>query len=334
MKTYKILALTDHSGHSQHNSLYALMSTLASHPQCEVLYISSRGNPQNDSFFREQKTTTLAAKKITADFQFDATGRQFLDNQETIDVNDFDVIMMRLPRPITDDFLRYLNQINDQLIFVNNPMGIIETSTKAFLLNFPTVCPPMELCKTKEAVRAFAQKNKMVLKPLKEYGGKGIVKIENGVVTDGNTTLALEAYLNSIEDTLKEDGYLAMQFLKNVSQGDKRILVVNGEILASSLRLPAAGSWLCNVAQGGTSVSSEVTLEEEAMIEKITPLLLEKGIVVFGADTLVDDDGKRVLSEVNTLSIGGFPQAAEQTGRPIVQLAINNIINYINKQYK
>lgn len=334
MKTYKILVLTDHSGHSQHNSLYALMNTLAVHPQCKILYVASRGNKANDAFFQDQASTALEAKKIIADFQFDATGRQFLDEQDQVNITDFDVIMMRLPRPITDDFLRHLNQIDEGLIFINNPQGIIETSTKAFLLNFPSVCPPMELCKTKEAVIAFAQKNKMVLKPLKEYGGKGIVKIENGIVTDGDDTLTLERYLNKIEKTLTEDGYLAMQFLENVSQGDKRILVVNGEILASSLRLPAEGSWLCNVAQGGTSVSSEVTTEEEEMIQKITPLLLEKGIVVFGADTLVDDNDKRVLSEVNTLSIGGFPQAAVQTGKPVVEMAINNIIDYINKQYK
>jgi glutathione synthase len=332
MKKYKILALTDHSGHSQHNSLYALMETLAQHPQCELLYVASRGNAKNDAFFVRQERLDLEAIQVTGKFQFDPTGQQFVENQSLVSMSDFDVVLMRLPRPITDHFLQYLQGINPDLIFINHPQGIIETSTKAFLLNFPEVCPEMQLCKTRAEVEAFAKKCTMVLKPLKEYGGKGIVKITDEVVTDGSETLSLSHYLDTIEEALLADGYLAMKFLENVKQGDKRILVVNGEILASSLRLPAAGSWLCNVAQGGTSVVAEATAEEVAMIDKITPLLLEKGIVVFGADTLVDDDGKRVLSEVNTLSIGGFPQAAQQTGRPVVELAIDNIITYINKQ--
>ena len=124
-----------------------------------------------------------------------------------------------------------------------------------------------------------------------------------------------------------------MKFLKNVQQGDKRILVVNGQILASSLRLPAEGSWLCNIAQGGTSIPSTVTDKEIQIIKEISPKLSEKGIVFFGADTLVDDQNERVLSEINTLSIGGFPQTEIQTGMPIVQMAIDNMINYINTQY-
>ncbi len=334
MKKYKFLTLTDHSGHSEHNSLYALMATLSQHPQCESLQIASRGNTANDAFFVDQKGSTVQAKKIDKDFAFDASGNQFTQQQKAVDLRDFDVIVMRLPRPISDSFLEYLVSIDARLIFVNNPKGIIKTSTKQFLLNFPSVCPPMQLCHSAAEVVAFAQQSDMVLKPLREYGGKGIVKITNGTATDGQQQMPLADYLVSIQTALEEDGYLAMKYLKNVSKGDKRILVVNGEILASSLRLPAEGSWLCNVAQGGTSVPSEVAPEEEAMVKAIAPTLLKEGIVMFGADTLTDDDGKRVLSEVNTLSIGGFPQAGEQTGKPIVAMAINNLLDYVNSQSK
>ena len=103
------------------------------------------------------------------------------------------------------------------------------------------------------------------------------------------------------------------------------------KILAASLRLPAEDSWLCNVAQGGTSVPSQVDADEIKIIETITPKLLEAGILIFGADTLVNDDGKRILSEVNTLSIGGFPQAEKQTGKPILQQTIDAIMQYVMK---
>ena len=125
-----------------------------------------------------------------------------------------------------------------------------------------------------------------------------------------------------------------MKYLKNVTQGDKRILVVGGKIMAASLRLPAPNSWLCNVAQGGISVPSELEKEEIDIIKTISPRLEQEGIFIFGADTLVNDDGKRILSEINTLSIGGFPQAEKQTGKPIVQDTINKIIKYIDANKK
>ncbi len=333
MKKYKILVFTDHSKHSKENSIYALVTALAKHEQCQEVFVASRGNPQNDSFFGKMEIASVFAKHIQSTFNFDSTGEQFLKELVEVNIADFDVIFLRLPRPISDDFFHYLLEIAGDKIFVNHPKGIMETSSKAFLLNIPHVCPPMKLCKSAIDVFQFANRFPIVLKPLKEYGGKGIVKIINHQVQDGSTTLPLKEYLVTIKSELEREGFLAMKFLKNVQQGDKRILVVNGQILASSLRLPAEGSWLCNIAQGGTSIPSTVTDKEIQIIKEISPKLSEKGIVFFGADTLVDDQNERVLSEINTLSIGGFPQTEIQTGMPIVQMAIDNMINYINTQY-
>ena len=110
-----------------------------------------------------------------------------------------------------------------------------------------------------------------------------------------------------------------MRYLKNVSQGDRRILIVGGEILGASLRLPRQGSWLCNVSQGGKLVANTPIDEEHKIIEMISPNLLDKGILLFGADTLVNDEGERVLSEINTISIGGFPQAETLTRKPEIK---------------
>lgn len=92
----------------------------------------------------------------------------------------------------------------------------------------------------------------------------------------------------------------------------------NGSLPAIVTCIPAPDSWLCNVAQGGTSVAAKVSLEEEQIIARINPTLAEAGVLIYGADTLTDDDGRRVLSEINTLSIGGFPQAELQSGRSII----------------
>ena len=330
MQKYKILTLTDHRKHSQENSIYALLATLAAHTQCETIDIASRGNKQNDNFFYNMTSTKVNVRKLDKNFAFDADGKQFFEDLEQKDIADYDAIIMRLPRPISDEFLQFLAEKAAEKVIINHPLGIIKTSSKAFLLNVPECCPPMQICRSVEEIIAFSKKFAIVLKPLREYGGKGIFKIQNGKVYDGNEIYEVLPYLKNIAEQLESEGYLMMKYLKNVTQGDKRILVVGGQIMAASLRLPAKNSWLCNVAQGGTSVSAQIEPEEEAIIKTISPKLEAEGIFIFGADTLVDDDGKRTLSEVNTLSIGGFPQAEKQTGKPIVQKTINKIVKYID----
>ena len=127
---------------------------------------------------------------------------------------------------------------------------------------------------------------------------------------------------------------MAVKFLKNVDKGDKRIVVVNGKIIGSSLRLPAKDSWLCNVAMGGSSVAAVANDEEIKIVERINPKLSELGIVMYGVDTLMGDNGKRVLSEINTTSIGGVVQMEKQQGASLVKRTTNRICDFINKKIK
>lgn len=332
MKQYKCLALTDHRKHSEHNSIYALMAKLSTHPQCERIDVASRGNSDNDAFFYENSSTTLSIKRADTNFEFDPKGEFFIKETRQVSLSDYDVILMRLPRPVSDDFLHFLAEKAEDKVIINHPLGIKKTSTKAYLQHFPELCPPIKLCYSVEEILAFAAPFPIVLKPLKEYGGKGILKIDGAQIYEGNDVYQTTEYLENIRDYIEKEGYLAMQFLKNVTEGDKRIIVVDGTILAASLRLPAKDSWMCNVAQGGTSVPAEVSPEERIIIKTISPKLKEDGVLIFGADTLVDDNGQRILSEVNTLSIGGFPQAEEQTGKPVLQQTIDKIINYVTEQ--
>ena len=329
MKKYNFLVLTDHRTHSNQNSIYALLSNLSIHEQCQEVWVASRGHAQNSSFFNYFQGHKLYATRVHADFAFQTNGSQFTNNSYAIDIEHFDVIFLRLPRPISDSFFHYLLEIAPDKIFINHPHGILETSSKEFLLNFKELCPPMKLCRSAVDVLLFAAQFPIVLKPLKGYGGDGIVKIENQVVYQGNKAYDLKDYLLELKSQLEQYGMLAMKYLSNVSQGDKRILVVNGQVLASSLRMPPKGSWLCNVAQGGSSYKATITDEEKTIVEQIMPILTKKGIVFCGIDTLVDDNGNRVLSEINTLSIGGFPQSEQQTQKPITKMAIDNMFQYI-----
>jgi len=333
MKQIRVLVLTDHSGHSRENSIYALISEMVAHESCQELYVASRGNAKNKNFFSGLNDCILQAMRVEGTFMFDASGDQFISETHTVHVREFDFIFLRLPRPVSDEFLHFIKKIDGEKVIINDPTGIMTCSTKEFLLNFPDLCPPMRLCHTVEDVSTFLPGQSIVLKPLREYGGKGLVKITGDTLDDGDQLHDTRSYLEENKSTLAE-GYLAMKYLKNVTEGDKRIIVVGGEIMACSLRLPPPDSWVCNVARGGTSVSTSATPEEESIIKHINPLLQKHGIFIYGADTLVNDEGKRVLSEINTLSIGGFPQAQKQTGQPIIKITINKIFDHIHNACK
>ena len=327
----KTLILTDHSGHSDQNSVYALARALAADPRSLRTDIASRGIAQNDRFFREGARMRVQGMEVKADFAFDPSGHQFTENTRPLDPADYDLIWLRLPHPISPGFIAAMDELDgtDGTAVVNRPSGVEETGNKAYLLNWEKFSAPMVLVKSVAEITDFARDYSIVLKPLRGHGGHGVVKVTGNVVDAGGTSDTLENWVAANRAKLTTEGFLATQFLEGVRNGDKRVLVVNGKVLAASLRLPATDSWLCNVAQGGTSVGAEVTAEEQRMVTEIAPALLAKGVPFFGMDTLEGDDGKRVLSELNTLSIGGFPQAEAQTGRPIVQQAIDELIAYV-----
>ena len=309
------------------------MRTLAADARTTSVHVASRNDPRNAAFFQNRGQHALYATPVDATFTFDPSEGLFNNAEQTVTATEVDVLLLRLPRPIPEGFFDGLRRwLGVQQPIINDPDGIQLTGSKAFLLNFPDCCPPMQLVRTEAEVRAFAARFPIVLKPLREYGGKGIVQIRDGRVLTGDAELSLPNYLPTIREQLESEGMLAMQYLERVSEGDKRILVVNGIILAASLRLPAAGGWLCNVAQGGSSHGSEATAAEKRIVSTIAPHLRAAGIVFYGVDTLMGNHGERVLSEINTLSVGGFPQAEAQTGRPVLQQAIDGIFEYLERR--
>ena len=242
----------------------------------------------------------------------------------------YDVVWLRLPPPLPFDFLDFLIQKFSTQLIINNPAGIYKTGSKEFLIHFPQLCPPMQVCRSLEDIESLKNQFPIVLKPFREYGGRGIIRIDNNRVWEGNQQSTFAEFSETLKG--KSIQYLGVKFLKNVGQGDKRIIVVDGQIMGASLRLPATNSWLCNVAMGGSAQVSQVDDEEVAMIETVNPILSKMGICMYGIDTLMGDNGKRVLSEINTTSIGGLPQLAKQQGKPLVKETANLLWNYIHQK--
>ncbi|MEM6396208.1 MAG: glutathione synthetase [Bacteroidota bacterium] len=337
MTKVRFLILTDHSGHSEHNSLYALTRALAADARTKSVLVASRGDKRNEAFFTGDLEAKIYVAKATAHFDFEADGRQFISSNLTTTFKEAETVWLRLPPSEDQQFLSELIEYSPSPsagvnpVIINHPAGIIETGSKAFLANFSEHTAPIKRIFSELDFRRWIAQHETVLKPLQAYGGRGIVRIQNEQVEENGQLHPLDRWIDANRHSIESGHYLAMKFLKNVSQGDKRILVVNGHILGASLRIPAEGNWLCNVAQGGSAIPADVSPEEEGMIAAISPVLLDKGVVIFGADTLVDDDGRRVLSELNTNSIGGFPQAEAQSNRPVLKQTIDGIYDYLDR---
>ena len=332
MKQFKLLILTDHRGHSASNSLYAFVQAMRKHALCSQVDVASRGVQENDYFFEEKQSTDIHVVTADETFAFHKEGRSFFYNLKKESTATYDLVWLRLPPPLSMSFLTFLDsQLANQFI-INNPKSIYETGSKEFLINFPEICPTMKICRSMDDIIEFKNRFPIVLKPFREYGGKGLVRIDDDKVWEGKE----ETIFNDFVEKMKgEDiAYLGVKFLKNVSKGDKRIVVVNGKIMGASLRLPAKDSWICNIAMGGNSNHAEVDEDERAIIEAIDPTLSKMGIVMYGVDTLVGDDGKRILSEINTTSIGGLPQIAQFKGLSLVDEAMDLIWEYFIKHKK
>jgi len=328
IKRFKILVLTDHVTHSKESSIYPLLCEMRKNKSCASIDVASRSVKENAPFFHEYNSTQLYVATVNKEYSFQEDNSFYSQDTQIKDIKNYDLIFLRIPQPIKVKFFKFLLKNFPENKIINKPSGIIKTGSKEYLMQFPQFCPEIKICHNKKDVLTFAKKFPIVLKPFRSYGGKGIFRIaENQAFDPKNREIPLDNFLEKLEKV----EFLAMKYLKNVTQGDKRINVVNGKVVGATLRIPPKDSWICNVSSGGLAKKTKLTKEEKVMAKEISKILLAQGVVIFGFDTLVDDDGKRVLSEINTFSVGGFPQAERLSGEPVVRKTSDLLWTYIKK---
>jgi glutathione synthase len=325
---HRLLVVTDHSTHSSANSLYEIAAALENDSRGYDVWVCSKGLAENQFFFAGKPKRTVLASEVRGNFSFDPDGSYIKETAQELPLSMIDSILVRMPQPLDRNFLLSLVNIVPRKKIINDPEGTIETSSKEFLMKLSHLCPSLKMCYSLEEAIELSHIHEIVLKPLYSYGGRGIVRLSTRYYWVGTQRFAIEEIYNLLPDEYFP--MLAMRYLPNVSHGDKRTIIVNRQIMGSALRLPPANSWICNVAQGGHAVISEPD-EAELKIEKeLTPLLFQKGVVMYGFDTLVDDNGIRVLSEINTLSIGGLGPIEEMSGKPVLKHTAALLWDYLD----
>jgi len=243
----------------------------------------------NEGHFSGDGSRELIVTRFHKDMDFKDYHSLIENTNEKITLKPSDVVLYRIDRPVNPKMLAHHAELGCKAI--NSPQGILKTTSKGFMVNFRDCCPDFEIVESEEELIGFLSRYpKSVLKPLDGYGGAGVVKVDLESCKDNN------AY-----------PIMVMEYLESVHLGDKRILVINGKIVDRALlRMPRAGEWLCNVAQGASIREAMVDETERELISKIDPIFKKEGIHIYGVDTLVDSDGCRIISEVNTTNSGGF----------------------------
>ena len=210
-------------------------------------------------------------------------------------LSQLDVILMRKDPPFDSEFIysTYILEAAQRLgtLIVNRPQSLRDCNEKVFATHFPQCTPPLIVSRDQALLSAFLEDHEeVVYKPLDGMGGTSIFRVKLG---DQN--------LNVILETLTADGkntIMAQKYPPEITSGDKRILVVDGVVIAYCLaRIPPKGEFRGNLAVGGTGLVKPLSERDLWIAEQVSPVLKEKGLIFVGLDVIGD-----YLTEINVTS--------------------------------
>ncbi len=262
-----------------------------------LLEAQARGWPirymeQGDLFLRDgQSFARQRALKV-----FDDTRRWYEWGEETTGpLTELDVILMRKDPPFDMEYI-YATYILERaeeagVLVVNKPRSLRDANEKLFTAWFPQCTPPTLVTRAGGRLRDFLTEHEdIVLKPLGGMGGESIFRLRRG---DPNVNVAIETL------TANASRYvMAQRFIPEIAQGDKRILLIDGEPIPYALaRVPAEGEFRGNLAVGGKGVGIPLSERDRWICTQVGPRLREKGLLFVGLDVIGD-----YLTEINVTS--------------------------------
>jgi glutathione synthase len=209
-----------------------------------------------------------------------------------------DVVLMRQDPPFDLGYItatHLLERIADKTLVVNDPAQVRNAPEKVFVLDYAQFMPPTLVTRSLDEARKFlAEHGAIVIKPLHGNGGKAIFKVES----DGANLSALMEVFNM---TWREP-HMVQAFLPDVAKGDKRIVLIDGEVAGAINRLPGEGEIRSNLAVGGSAEKTELTDKEREICAVLGPELKKRGLLFVGIDVI----GGKWLTEINVTSPTGI----------------------------
>ena len=218
---------------------------------------------------------------------------------ELIDLGrDVDVVLMRQDPPFDLGYItatHLLERIRGETLVVNDPVSVRNAPEKVWVLDFARFMPPTLVTRSLDRAREFLEEHgEIVVKPLHGFAGGSVFRIGR----DGQNLASLIELFN----TAYREPHVVQAFLPGVAKGDKRIVLVDGEVAGAVNRIPGAGEIRSNLAVGGTAAKTNLTPRELEICAAIGPELKKRGLLFVGIDVI----GGQWLTEINVTSPTGI----------------------------
>jgi len=247
-----------------------------------------------------------------------------IEKQLFEDVGELDVLFLRSNPPLQHDVMQLLSSVEDQVFIINSLRGQLLGNSKLYTLNFQDVIPKSHVSRDPVRLRKVIDDfgGAMVMKPLRSFGGRGVIKVSSK--DPENLNSLLDFYLRSDRPYPRREPIMVQEYLEAVhTEGDVRIMMLNGKYLGSYRRVPHDNEFRANICAGGSAVAHQMTPMEERICSLIGERLVKDGLYFVGIDVI---GGK--LVEINCVSPGGLPRINILHG---LQLEIP-VIDFIEEQ--
>src|ERR1700748_2199169 len=212
---------------------------------------------------------------------------------------EFDVILLRQDPPFDLAYItstHLLERIHPGTLVVNDPLAVRNAPEKMFVMEFPDLMPPTLIPRDLTEIKAFREEHgDIVMKPLYGKGGEAVFRLAKEDLNFGS--------LYDLFTVTFREQWVVQKFLPAVKDGDKRILLVDGEFAGAVNRVPAADDLRSNMVRGGTPKETQLSRREREICERIGPSLAERGLIFVGIDVIGD-----YLTEINVTSPTGLQQ--------------------------
>ena len=229
-----------------------------------------------------------------------------LGEPRLVDLASFDVVLLRQDPPFDLAYIsstHMLDRIHPKTLVVNDPSHVRNAPEKIFVTEFPDLMPPTLLTRDLDAIKAFrAEQGDIVMKPLYGKGGEAVFRLEAEDLNFGS--------LYDLFATMFREPWVVQKFLPAVKDGDKRIILVDGEFAGAVNRVPAPDDLRSNMVRGGVPKATDLTDREREICARLGPALRERGLLFVGIDVI---DG--FLTEINVTSPTGI-RAVKNLGGP------------------
>ena len=229
-----------------------------------------------------------------------------------LDLGTIDVVLLRQDPPFDLAYItttHLLERIHPRTLVVNDPASVRNAPEKIFVLDFPHLMPPTLVTRDKALIEEFREQHgEVVMKPLHGHGGASVFKVSRKDPNFGS--------LFDLFSVTFREPWVVQQFLPKVSEGDKRIILVDGVAAGVVNRVPAENDIRSNMVRGGAAAVTDLNAREREICETIGPELRRRGLMFVGIDVI---DGN--LTEINVTSPTGV-RAIKRIGGPDLALTI------------